>query len=421
MDLIKIEGGAPLHGRVTASGAKNAALPLFAATLLTPGTFRLANVPDLRDIRTIVAILAAMGADVSDEGHGRYAVDTTNLTGDEAPYELVRTMRASVLALGPLLARQGHARVSLPGGCAIGQRPIDQHLKGIEALGAEIELAGGYVEVRAPKRLVGARVVMDLVTVTGVMNIMMAAATADGTTVIENAAREPEVTALADFMNAMGADVTGAGTPVITVKGVEKLHPADVTIVPDRIEAGTFMVGAAITGGDVTVERIEPDLVAALTDKLKKSGSTVTEGGDWVRVVAGPKILPVDITTAPFPGFATDMQAQFMALMTLADGASVVREKIFENRFMHVAELQRMGANISVSGDTATVKGVSHLSGAPVMASDLRASASLVLAGLAARGETVISRVYHLDRGYERMEAKLSALGAKIVRAKESA
>lgn len=417
MDTIVIEGGAALRGVVPVSGAKNAALPVFAATLLAPGRYRIENVPDLRDIRTIAALLIELGAAARLAAPGVWEVDTSRANHFEAPYDLVKTMRASCLVLGPLTARLGRARVSLPGGCAIGERPIDQHLKGLEALGASIGIEHGYVEAARPRRLKGARVLMDIITVTGAMNVMMAATLAEGRTVIENAAREPEVAALADFLNAMGARVTGAGTPEIVIEGVDALRPANTRIIPDRIEAGTYMTAAAITGGEVTVEGIDPALVANITGKLHEIGCVIKEGAHGVTVGAPEVIRSVNVNTAPYPGFPTDMQAQIMALLAVGDGASVITETIFENRFMHVAELRRMGADIHVHGATATVRGVASLSGAPLMATDLRASASLVLAGLAAEGRTTISRVYHLDRGYERLEEKLRALGARIWRA----
>lgn len=416
MDVIAIEGGKPLNGSVKISGAKNAALPIFAATLLAPGEFTLENIPDLMDVRTIIKIITEFGCKVTKTGPDGYIVDSSGVNNHEAPYELVKTMRASCLALGPLIARLGRARVSLPGGCAIGERPIDQHLKGLSALGARIDISHGYVDARVEGRLTGKHITMDLVTVTGVMNIMMAAALADGETVIDNAAREPEVTALANFLNTMGANIRGAGTPTIVIEGVRELKPARVVNMADRVEAGTFMAAAAITGGDVTVCGVDPANVWAISDKLRECGLTVEENGRDIRVRGGGRIIPVNVTTAPFPGFATDMQAQYMALMTLADGACVITETIFENRFMHVAELRRMGADITVSGKAAHVRGVKKLSGAPVMATDLRASASLVIAALAAEGETTISRVYHLDRGYEHIERKLVGLGATIRR-----
>ncbi len=416
MDVIVINGGKPLKGSVTISGAKNAALPIFAATLLAPGEFTLENIPDLMDVRTIIKIITEFGCKVSKTGPDGYKVDSSGVNNHEAPYELVKTMRASCLALGPLVARLGRARVSLPGGCAIGERPIDQHLKGLCALGAKIDISHGYVDARVEGRLTGRHITMDIITVTGVMNIMMAAALADGETVIDNAAREPEVTALADFLNSMGANIRGAGTPTIVIEGVKELKPARVVNIADRVEAGTFMAAAAITGGDVTVHGVDPVNVGAVSDKLRECGLTVEENERDVRVTGGGRIIPVNVTTAPFPGFATDMQAQYMALMSLADGACVITETIFENRFMHVAELRRMGADITVSGKSAHVRGVKKLSGAPVMATDLRASASLAIAALAAEGETTISRVYHLDRGYEHIERKLMSLGATIRR-----
>jgi UDP-N-acetylglucosamine 1-carboxyvinyltransferase len=416
VDVIAIEGGKPLNGSVKISGAKNAALPIFAATLLAPGEFTLENIPDLMDVRTIIKIITVFGCKVRKTGLDTYIVDSSGVNNHEAPYELVKTMRASCLALGPLLARLGRARVSLPGGCAIGERPIDQHLKGLSALGAKIDISHGYVDARVEGRLIGKHITMDLVTVTGVMNIMMAAALADGETVIDNAAREPEVTALANFLNTMGANIRGAGTPTIVIEGVRELKPARVTNIADRVEAGTFMAAAAITGGDVNVCGVDPVNVGAISDKFRECGLTVEENGRDIRVRGGGRIIPVNVTTAPFPGFATDMQAQYMALMPVADGACVITETIFENRFMHVAELRRMGADITVSGKSAHVRGVKKLSGAPVMATDLRASASLVIAALAAEGETTISRVYHLDRGYEHIERKLMSLGATIRR-----
>lgn len=416
MDVIVIEGGAPLKGSVTISGAKNSALPIFAATLLAPGEFTLENIPDLMDVRTIIKIITEFGCRVRKNGADGYTVDSSGVNNHEAPYELVKTMRASCLALGPLLARLGRARVSLPGGCAIGERPIDQHLKGLSALGARIDISHGYVDAHVEGRLVGKHITMDLVTVTGVMNIMMAAALADGQTVIDNAAREPEVTALADFLNTMGANIRGAGSSTIVIEGVRELKPARVVNIADRVEAGTFMAAAAITGGDVNICCVDPANVGAVSDKLRECGVTVEEGGRNIHVRGGERIIPVNVTTAPFPGFATDMQAQYMALMSLADGACVITETIFENRFMHVAELRRMGADITVSGKSAHVRGVKKLSGAPVMATDLRASASLAIAALAAEGETTISRVYHLDRGYEHIERKLMSLGATIRR-----
>jgi UDP-N-acetylglucosamine 1-carboxyvinyltransferase len=418
VDRILVEGGRRLEGEVTASGAKNAALPLLAAALLGEGPSTFHNVPDLVDISTLLRLLSTMGVDagrVEGEDRHRVRVHAANGITAEAPYDLVRTMRASVLVLGPLLARYGHARVSLPGGCAIGERPIDQHLKGFAALGAHISLEQGYVEARA-ERLLGATVRFDKVTVTGTENVLMAAVLAEGRTVLENAAREPEVEELARVLTAMGARIEGAGTDTIRVEGVDRLRGVEHTILPDRIEAGTLLVAAAITAGDVHVRGARPEHLDALLGKLRDTGCTlsVTEAGIRCRGPAVPR--PVDIQTTEHPGFPTDMQAQMMALLTVADGTSVLSENIFENRFMHVAELKRMGADIRVEGHTAVVKGVSALSAAPVMATDLRASASLILAGLRAQGTTQVSRVYHLDRGYERLEVKLSRLGAQVTR-----
>jgi len=418
MDKIVITGGRPLNGQVTISGAKNAALPLLFATLLSEGQSTLTNVPDLVDIFTTKALLIKLGALIDTHGRTTVRVDARGLCCHEAPYDLVRKMRASVLVLGPLLARLKKARVSLPGGCAIGARPINIHLKGLAQMGAAIDLVHGYVEARA-ERLKGADISMDTVTVTGTENLMMAAVLAKGTTVLRNAAREPEVVALAEALNAMGADISGTGTAVITIKGVDVLGPADTRIIPDRIETGTYMTAAALTGGDITVVACDPGHCHALSEKLTQAGALIEAGADWIRVRGNRPIAAVDIKTQPYPGFATDMQAQFMVLMALAKGQSLIAETIFENRFMHVSELRRMGADITVSGNVAAVRGVEKLSGAPVMASDLRASASLVLAGLVAEGQTMISRVYHLDRGYEAIEQKFAALGADIQRVKD--
>jgi UDP-N-acetylglucosamine 1-carboxyvinyltransferase len=421
VDAIVIQGNGPLKGETHASGAKNAALPILASALLAPGTHTFRNVPELADVKTMLAVLDTMGCESARlRGRKRDTVTITVPTRvhPEAPYELVKTMRASVLVLGPLVARYGRARVSMPGGCAIGARPIDQHLKGLEALGAEIELSEGYVEARA-KRLRGGTVTFDLITVTGTENVLMAAVLAKGRTIIENAAREPEVEELARVLNKMGARITGAGSDIITVDGVDELRPVDHAIIPDRIEAGTLLVAAAITGGNVLVKRTSPEHLEPVIQKLREAGCTVSVEGDGVRCAAKERLRGVDIKTREHPGFPTDMQAQLMALLCTAQGASVITENIFENRFMHVAELRRMGADITVDGHTAVVRGVAQLSGAPVMATDLRASASLVLAGLAAEGKTTVSRVYHLDRGYERLEKKLRALGAKIRRVKE--
>jgi UDP-N-acetylglucosamine 1-carboxyvinyltransferase len=416
MDKIIIEGGRHLHGTVKTSGAKNAALPLLAATLLTGGVHRLRNIPHLRDIRTTKTLLYHLGA-TFEEGDP-LSVHTETVDAYEAPYDLVKTMRASVLVLGPLVARFKRARVSLPGGCAIGARPINLHLSGLQRLGVNIELEHGYVEASAQK-LVGNHIYFDIPTVTGTANIMMAAVLAEGQTVIENAAREPEVVELANCLTNMGASIQNAGTAVITIEGVSALQPMDHTIMPDRIEVATYLTAAGITGGSITVQPSIPKHVEAVIHKLEEAGMLFEIGEDYITCSAGETIHSVDIKTNPYPGFPTDMQAQIMALMCLADGQSIITEKIFENRFMHVSELKRMGADISFEGNTAVVRGRSKLQGAPVMATDLRASASLILAGLAAEGVTEVSRVYHLDRGYERLEEKLSGVGAKIERIKE--
>jgi UDP-N-acetylglucosamine 1-carboxyvinyltransferase len=418
MDAIEIEGGVPLKGEVEVSGSKNATLPQIAAALLAPGRSVFRDVPDLADIRTMGRLLSHMGAKIardSEKGGHTLEVDASELPRPEAPYELVKTMRASVLVLGPLLARLGRARVSLPGGCAIGARPIDQHLKGLAALGARIELTHGYVEATA-SRLRGAKFVFDLPTVTGTENLLMAAALADGQSVLENCAREPEVTALAAVLGKMGAHIEGAGTSIITVEGVRELRPAQVQVIPDRIEAGTLLAAALITGGDVLVRGARADDLDAVLIKMRAAGAQITRERDGLRLRAPKTCDAVDVVTAPFPGFPTDLQAQLMACMTVARGAARVVETVFENRFMHVQELSRMGAEIHVDGHTAVVKGVDKLSGAPVMATDLRASASLVVAGLRAEGVTTVHRVYHLDRGYEALENKLRSLGARVRR-----
>jgi len=416
MDSIEITGGARLQGEVQVSGSKNATLPQIAAALLVSGRSTFHGVPDLADIRTLGRLLGHMGAKIERQG-AELSVDASLITEPEAPYELVKTMRASVLVLGPLVARCGRARVSMPGGCAIGARHIDQHLKGLEALGATIDLAHGYVEARA-SRLRGAKILFDLPTVTGTENLMMAATLAEGLTVLENCAREPEILALQDALNAMGAKVQGAGSNTITIDGVPSLHAAAVKVIPDRIEAGTLLAAALITGGDITLRGARAqDLDAALA-KMREAGARITISADSLRIEAPERPEAVDFITAPFPGFPTDLQAQLMACLTVAKGASRVVETIFENRFMHVQELSRMGADVAIDGHTAIVRGVTRLSGAPVMATDLRASASLVLAGLRAEGTTTVHRVYHLDRGYEGLEQKLSSVGARIRRVK---
>ncbi|WP_141592010.1 MULTISPECIES: UDP-N-acetylglucosamine 1-carboxyvinyltransferase [unclassified Myxococcus] len=419
MDKIVIKGGQALHGEVQASGAKNAALPILASALLADGTSTYRNVPDLADVATMLKVLRTMGCDAErdKETTDVCRVGVNGHITPEAPYDLVKTMRASVLVLGPLVARFGRARVSMPGGCAIGARPIDQHLKGLKALGADIHLTEGYVEATA-KQLKGGTVNFDVITVTGTENVMMAAVLAKGRTLMENCAREPEVEELAKVLNKMGARIEGAGTSSITIEGVDGLKPVEHAILPDRIEAGTLLVAAAISGGDVLVKRVVPEHMDALVEKLREAGCTITTEGSGLRCKAPQRLDAVNITTTEHPGFPTDMQAQLMALMSVSQGTSVISENIFENRFMHVPELHRLGADITIQGPTAVVKGVKGLSGAPVMATDLRASASLILAGLRAEGRTDVSRVYHLDRGYERLERKLSALGADIRREK---
>ena len=414
MDKLKILGGLPLVGEVQAAGAKNAALPILCASLLTADPMELSNVPQLQDIATTIRLLKLLGVK-TERDEERLTLQADSLVSTEAPYELVKTMRASILVLGPLLARFGEARVSLPGGCAIGQRPVDQHIKGLQAMGAHIEIEQGFVVARA-SRLKGARIVTDMVTVTGTENLMMAACLAEGETILENAAREPEVVDLAKVLVAMGAQIEGAGTDRLVIRGVERLHGASHRIMADRIETGTFLCAAAACGGDVTVRATDPWSMDVTIDRLRETGATLTSGPDWVRLQANGRPRAVSVRTAPYPGFATDMQAQFMAMDAVADGTATVVETIFENRFMHVQELRRLGANIRIEGNTAIVQGVPALSGATVMATDLRASASLVIAGLAARGETTVERIYHLDRGYARMEARLQALGARIER-----
>ncbi len=417
MDKIVIKGGEKLEGKVKISGSKNAALPILAATILSTGKNEITNVPDLRDISTMGKLLKDLGLKVSQWGN-TVKIHTNGFKNHIASYDLVKTMRASVVVLGPLLARLGKAKVSLPGGCAIGARPIDQHLKGLEAMGADIKIEHGYVEATCDK-LKGAHVVFDMVTVTGTENVMMAATLAEGTTILENAACEPEVVDLADYLNKMGAKIRGAGTPRIEIEGVKELKGVEYSVMPDRIEAGTFMIGAAMNQGEVIIEGMNVEHVGALIKKLEETGSKIeTLKNGTVKVTGPKKIRSVDITTAPYPGFATDFQAQFMALMTKADGVSTITETIFENRYMHVGELIRMGADIKTEGNRAIIKGVPELSGAPIMATDLRASACLVLAALSAKDITEISRVYHIDRGYEKIEKKFRKLGAKVKRVK---
>ncbi|MFM0288589.1 UDP-N-acetylglucosamine 1-carboxyvinyltransferase [Paraburkholderia megapolitana] len=414
MDKLVIVGGQRLAGEITVSGAKNAALPILCAGLLSAEPVQLDNVPDLQDVRTILKLLGQMGVR-TESSAGHVSLDASKVTNPVAPYELVKTMRASILVLGPLVARFGEAKVSLPGGCAIGARPVDQHIKGLQAMGAEINIEHGFIEARA-KRLKGARIVTDMITVTGTENLLMAAVLADGETVIENAAREPEVGDLANLLVAMGAKIDGIGTDRLVIQGVDSLHGAQHTVIPDRIEAGTFLCAVAAAGGDVTLRKVRPQILEAVTDKLREAGVTIEEGDDWMRVRMNQRAQAVNIRTSEYPAFPTDMQAQFMALNTVANGTAQVVETIFENRFMHVQELNRLGANITTDGKTALVTGVERLSGAKVMATDLRASASLVIAGLCASGETLIDRIYHLDRGYDRMESKLTAVGAQVRR-----
>ncbi len=416
MDKFLIHGGVPLHGTIPVSGAKNAALPAMAAALLPDEPVVLERVPAVRDIRTMARLLVDVGAEVKSQP-GRYTIRTPRISSPEAPYELVKTMRASSLVLGPLVARTGRARVSLPGGCAIGARPINLHIHGLEKLGAIIRQEHGYIEAEAPQGLKGGEVHFERITVTGTEDLIMAAALADGETILENAAREPEVVDLADLLTKMGARIEGAGTSQIRVRGVGRLGGARHAIIPDRIEAGTFLVAGAITGGDIEVRGGRPDHLTALVDKLAEAGVEVSVAGDGcMRVRPAARLAGVDVTTQEFPGFATDLQAQWMALSTQAGGTSIITERIFENRFMHALEMVRMGADITIQGSQAVVRGKTPLSGAGVIASDLRASASLVLAGLVASGETVVDRVYHIDRGYEKIEEKLSAAGARIRR-----
>jgi UDP-N-acetylglucosamine 1-carboxyvinyltransferase len=416
MDKLNIVGNGPLRGEISISGAKNAALPVLAATLLCPEPFTVRNVPHLRDITTTLELMGRFGTGFELAENMTLVADNSRISELRAPYELVKTMRASILVLGPLLTRFGEAEVSLPGGCAIGSRPVNLHIQGLKAMGAEIRIEDGYIKARA-RRLRGARFLFDLISVTGTENLMMAATLAEGTTVLENAAREPEVTDLANCLNAMGARISGAGTDTITIQGVSQLHGGAHSITSDRIETGTFLVAAAATGGKVRLRNTEPSYLDAVVEKLHEAGAEISSGDNWMELdMRGKRPAAVNVTTAPYPAFPTDMQAQFVALNSIANGTATVKETIFENRFMHVQELQRMGADIELQGNTAIVRGVQRLRGAPVMATDLRASACLVIAGLAAEGETLIDRIYHLDRGYECIEEKLAQLGAKIRR-----
>jgi UDP-N-acetylglucosamine 1-carboxyvinyltransferase len=416
MDKLIITGGGPLRGEIRISGAKNATLPILAAALLSDEPMTIGNVPHLHDVTTTMELLGGMGVDLTVDERMDIEIDASNIKDFYAPYELVKTMRSSILVLGPLLSRFGQAVVSLPGGCAIGSRPVNLHIDGLRRLGADISVEGGYIRAKA-KRLKGATLVMDIITVTGTENLMMAATLAEGTTIIENAAREPEVVDLANCLNSMGAKVSGAGTGTIEIEGVSNLRGTHYKVLPDRIETGTFLVAAAISGGRIKLKDTQPELLESVIVKLQEAGAEITTGEDWIELdMHGKRPKAVDIHTAPYPAFPTDMQAQFTALNALAEGTGTIRETVFENRFMHVQELQRMGADIRVEGNTAIVKGVDKLAGAPVMATDLRASASLVLAGLAAEGDTIVERIYHIDRGYERIEEKLLLLGAKIKR-----
>ena len=416
MDRLLITGGKRLQGEIRISGAKNAALPIIVSTLLCDEPVKIGNIPHLHDITTTMELLGRMGVSITMDENMTVEVDSSTITEYVAPYELVKTMRASILVLGPLLARHGRAEVSLPGGCAIGSRPVNLHIEGLQAMGADVTVENGYIKAQA-ERLKGARIVLDLVTVTGTENLMMAATLAEGVTIIENAAREPEVTDLANCLNKMGAKIEGAGTDTITITGVERLHGTDYKVLPDRIETGTYLVAAAATGGKIKVKDTVPHHIDAVLQKLKEAGAKLEIGDDWIELdMEGNRAKGVNISTAPYPAFPTDMQAQFSVLNTLAQGASTITETVFENRFMHVQELQRMGADITLKGNTAFCSGVDELTGAPVMATDLRASASLVIAGLVAKGNTVVERIYHIDRGYECIEEKLQQLGAEIRR-----
>lgn len=417
MDKLQITGGAQLDGCIRISGAKNAALPILMSTLLAEGTTSIGNVPHLNDVTTTLELLGILGNSMTLDEKMTVQIDTSTIHSFEAPYELVKTMRASILVLGPLLARFGRADVSLPGGCAIGSRPVDLHIKGMQAMGADIDVTDGYVKARAPQGLKGARIFMDTVSVTGTENILMAATLAKGTSIIENAAREPEVVDLADCLRAMGAKIEGAGTDIITVEGVETLHGCTHQVLPDRIETGTYLVAAAITGGRVKLRDTNPDILESVLLKLEEAGAEINTGKDWIELdMKGKRPKAVNITTAPYPGFPTDMQAQFTAMNAVAEGTGIITETIFENRFMHVSEMQRMGADITIQGNSAICVGVEQLSSAQVMATDLRASASLVLAGLVAQGETMVDRIYHIDRGYECIEEKLQLMKASIRR-----
>jgi UDP-N-acetylglucosamine 1-carboxyvinyltransferase len=416
LDKLLIEGGTALSGNVTISGAKNAALPILAGTLLATELVTISNVPHLKDVTTMLSLLQMMGVQVTVDDHMCVEIDASNVSSREAPYELVKTMRASILVLGPLLARFGEADVSLPGGCAIGARPVNLHVAGLQAMGADVIVQDGFIKARA-ERLQGAHIVFDTVTVTGTENLLMAAVLADGETVLENAAREPEVTDLANFLSGMGAKIEGAGSSTIVVEGVERLGGTSYSVLPDRIETGTYLVAAAMTGGHIRVLNTAPETLEAVLIKLKEAGAIIQTGADWIDIdMQGKRPKSVDIRTAPYPAFPTDMQAQFCAMNAIAEGAGTVTETVFENRFQHLLEMQRMGADIQIEGHTAIIKGAETLNAAPVMATDLRASAGLVLAGLAANGETLVDRIYHVDRGYERIEEKFRQLGASIRR-----
>jgi UDP-N-acetylglucosamine 1-carboxyvinyltransferase len=417
MDRIVVTGGKRLQGTVTISGAKNAVLPIMAATLLADGTYRIENVPVLKDVKTMASLLISIGSDVQFENHA-LSIKTESSHNFEAPYDLVKTMRASIYVLGPLVSRFGYGKVSLPGGCAWGPRPVNLHLEGLKKLGAKIEIENGYM-IATTRRLKGAKITLDIPSVGATGNILMAAVLAKGTTLIENAAKEPEITSLALFLQKMGAKINGIGTEYLEIQGVKTLNAVDESVIPDRIESGTFLIAGHITGGDIHLEKTRPLFLSSIINKLRDTGAEIQEGPDWIHIRSAQEIQPMDVTTAVYPGFPTDMQAQWMALMSIANGSSIITDNIFEDRFTHVAELRRLGADITLDHNVAIVKGVSHLSGAPVMSTDLRASASLILAGLIAKGKTHISRVYHIDRGYERIEEKLKLLGAEIYRDQE--